>query len=254
MARKVEETWEKYLLKKERKWRDELVKHYQYLVEYVLRDFPHVGSNPVLEQSDLFNVGLMGLTQAIERYDASRGKFTSFAVRRIRGAIWDELRHVEWAPRSLKRMLTEVMEAISDLESELGRPPSEEEIASRLGLSPERYRQVLLDINVRRTVSIHDLFSLKESRSFSIESDSYTAEVLERADDSSEIQQKLVRAIKRLPAKERLVITLYYYEGLNLKDIASVLDVNESRVSQLRSQAILRIRQSLVKKPEMHYD
>lgn len=174
-----------------------------------------------VELDDLLQAGGIGLLNAVERYDALQGTaFTTYAVQRIRGAMLDELRSRDWVPRSVRRNAREVAQAIGQLEQELGRNATETEVAERLGIDIADYRQMLLDTNNSQ------LFSYDEWR--------------EEHGDSIEL-------VTDDHQREKLVLTLYYQEELNLKEIGAVLEVGESRVSQLHSQAIKRLRTKLGK-------
>jgi RNA polymerase sigma factor for flagellar operon FliA len=198
-----------------------------------------------VELDDLLQAGGIGLLNAVERYDALQGTaFTTYAVQRIRGAMLDELRSRDWAPRSVRRNAREVSYAMQQTEQQLGRPPSESEIAQTLAIPLEEYRQILLDTNNSQ------LFSYDEWR----EEHGDSAQALMEGHEESNplhhllagnLRQRVMDAIDALPEREKMVLTLYYQEELNLKEIGAVLNVGESRVSQLHSQAIKRLRAKL---------
>jgi RNA polymerase sigma factor FliA len=205
-----------------------------------------------VEISDLTQAGVLGLLDAAEKFDRAKGvRFRTYAELRIRGAILDSLRSLDWVPRSLRRQRRELHAAESRLESKLGRKPTDEELATSMGLS-------LPELGAAR-----DRVRRAEVASFGTESfDRVVAltidpaapnphELLERR----EIESLLARAIERLPARERLVLTLYYYEELTMKEVGAVLGVNESRVSQIHSKAVsklrLRLRRDLRPRPRL---
>ncbi|HHI6043998.1 TPA: RNA polymerase sigma factor FliA [Escherichia coli] len=191
-----------------------------------------------VELDDLLQAGGIGLLNAVERYDALQGTaFTTYAVQRIRGAMLDELRSRDWVPRSVRRNAREVAQAIGQLEQELGRNATETEVAERLGIDIADYRQMLLDTNNSQ------LFSYDEWR----EEHGDSIELVTDDHLDSNLRQRVMEAIETLPEREKLVLTLYYQEELNLKEIGAVLEVGESRVSQLHSQAIKRLRTKLGK-------
>lgn len=198
-----------------------------------------------VELDDLLQAGGIGLLNAVERFDALQGTaFTTYAVQRIRGAMLDELRSRDWAPRSVRRNAREVSQAISLLEQRLGRHASETEVAQQLGVSIEEYRQMLLDTNNSQ------LFSWDEWRDEYGDSIEPVTDEMQRDNPlhllmESSLRQRVMEAIEALPEREQLVLTLYYQEALNLKEIGAVLEVGESRVSQLHSQAIKRLRAKL---------
>lgn len=198
-----------------------------------------------VELDDLLQAGGIGLLNAVERYDALQGTaFTTYAVQRIRGAMLDELRSRDWAPRSVRRNAREVASAMQKVEQRLGRPATEQEVAQNLDIDLAEYRQILLDTNNSQ------LFSYDEWREEHGES---VEPLLEGHEDANPLQhllegnlrQRVIEAIEALPEREKLVLTLYYQEELNLKEIGAVLEVGESRVSQLHSQAIKRLRARL---------
>jgi RNA polymerase sigma factor for flagellar operon FliA len=198
-----------------------------------------------VELDDLLQAGGIGLLNAVERYDALQGTaFTTYAVQRIRGAMLDELRSRDWAPRSVRRNAREVSVAMQQAEQLLGRPPTESEVAQTLSIPLEEYRQILMDTNNSQ------LFSYDEWR----EEHGDSAETLTEGHEESNplhhllegsLRQRVMDAIEALPEREKMVLTLYYQEELNLKEIGAVLEVGESRVSQLHSQAIKRLRARL---------
>ncbi|ATM96297.1 flagellar biosynthesis sigma factor [Yersinia frederiksenii] len=198
-----------------------------------------------VELDDLLQAGGIGLLNAVERYDALQGTaFTTYAVQRIRGAMLDELRSRDWAPRSVRRNAREVASAMQKVEQRLGRPATEQEVAQILDIDLAEYRQILLDTNNSQ------LFSYDEWREEHGES---VEPLLEGHEDANPLQhllegnlrQRVIEAIEALPEREKMVLTLYYQEELNLKEIGAVLEVGESRVSQLHSQAIKRLRARL---------
>jgi len=193
---------------------------------------------------DLIQAGLEGLLDALGRFDPQAGvAFSTFAHQRIRGAMIDELRSRDWLPRSVRRTAREIEAVVQKLQQQLGRAPEEREIAAQLNMELEEYRKVLLDTNNGLVLSYDDVVTDHDEAQLGEDDDQWSpAEAL----FSSERKELIARAIAALPEKEKLVMALYYQEELNLKEIGAVLDVSESRVSQLHSQAIKRIRASVL--------
>ncbi|WP_213991205.1 RNA polymerase sigma factor FliA [Sodalis sp. dw_96] len=198
-----------------------------------------------VELDDLLQAGGIGLLSAVERYDSLQGTaFTTYAVQRIRGAMLDELRSRDWVPRSVRRHAREVAQAIHQAEQHLGRAASEQEVAQTLNITLEEYRQILLDTNNSQ------LFSYDEWCEDHGDSVDNLMPGHEEANPlnvlmEGKLRERVIEAIDALPEREKMVLVLYYQEELNLKEIGAVLEVGESRVSQLHSQAIKRLRARL---------
>ncbi len=240
-----EELWKSYVKTNEQKIRDYFVIKYAPLVKYVAGKVS-MSMPQNVEFEDLIAYGVFGLIDAINKFDPSRGiKFKTYAMTRIRGAIFDELRSIDWVPRSIRQKAKQIELVISELENKLGRTVDDEEIAKELGISNEEFQVLLNKLSGASILSLNDIWYLgDDSDEMSI------IETLEAPEnmnpdiliEKEEIRDHIVDAIKKLPDKERKVIVLYYYEDLTLKEIGAVLDVTESRVSQLHTKAIMRLR------------
>lgn len=226
--------------------RQEVIHRYIHLVKYVAGRIS-VNLPPNVELNDLINDGVVGLIDAIEKYDDDRGvKFETYAITRIHGAIIDALRALDWVPRAVRQKARELERTQHDLEAELGRQPSDDEVAAKLGVPRKDLDQ--LQQRVRGT----SVLSLEERLPSDRGNDIPLLDTL-RGDDSDlghdvekrEIREELVRGVESLSQQERTVITLYYFEGQTLKDIKAVLGVSESRVSQIHAQAVIHLRQRL---------
>jgi RNA polymerase sigma factor for flagellar operon FliA len=202
-----------------------------------------------VEEGDLVSYGLLGLISAIERYDPSRDiKFETYAIARIKGAIIDELRALDWVPRSVRSRAREIERAIAELEAKTGLAPTDEQIAAKIGISVDELEESLTDISRSSIAALDELWSLSgEGDQISLMDtiEDETGPRPEAALDQTEMREALADAIARLPEREKLVVTLYYYEELTLREIGEVLGVTESRVSQLHTKAILRLKARL---------
>ncbi|TLM77537.1 MAG: RNA polymerase sigma factor WhiG [Actinobacteria bacterium] len=229
--------------------REQLILNYSPLVKYVAGRLS--ASLPqTVETADLISYGIFGLIDAIEKYDPDRGiKFETYAIARIKGAIIDELRAMDWVPRSVRARAREIEAAYIKLENELKRVPEDEEVAAELGLTLRELQGIFTKLSYTSVVSFEEMWggnSDREDRAAtpgSLRDDG--AEDPVAVFESKEIKQILASAIERLPEREKTVIMLYYYEGLTLKEIGEVLGVTESRVSQLHTKSVLRLRARL---------
>lgn len=244
----MDKAWERYKRYNDRQARDQIIERYAYLVKItagrVVTSLP-----PTLDREDLVSAGVMGLIKAVDQFDPSRQvKFETYAIALIRGAILELLRSEDWVPRSVRDRVKNLERTYSALESRLGRPPTEEEIIEAMGLTIEDYHQLLCDAGRTNLLSLDDLIlgshdaneKLHISDILSDTTSDPIAEVEQR-----EMRRLLTAAVDRLPERERLVIALYYYEGLTFREIGRVLEVSESRVYQLHTQAVLRLRNYL---------
>ena len=229
--------------------RERLVVAYSPLVKYVAGRMAS-GLPSHVEEGDLISYGLIGLIGSIERYDLDREiKFETYAVARIRGAIIDELRSLDWVPRSVRAKARDVEKAHSQLENKLGRAPNEEEMADKLGVSVDDFRTTLLEIANSSVLALDDLWTVSDPDGGQVSlldtiRDPNAIDP-EEAIDTVELKDRLADAIESLPDRERLVIALYYYEAPTLREIGDVLGVTESRVSQLHTKAVLGMRSHL---------
>ena len=194
-----------------------------------------------IELDDLLQVGYIGLLDTIKRYDVSQGNtFATFAIPRIKGAMLDELRSRDWLPRQTRKKIKDITQAINQLEQKLGTTPNDHQIAEYLQLSISEYRKALLDSNCSQICSYDEM---QKKLGDNIDA------IVDHGEDSDpfstiindEIRDQIARQIDKLPEKEKMILALYYQEELNLKEIGKVMDISESRVSQLHSQAIKRI-------------
>lgn len=229
------------------KLRDQLIMDYAPLIRFVAqRIAARLPSN--IEIDDLISAGVIGLMDAIEKYDPSRdNKFKTYAEFRIRGAILDELRSQDWVPRSIRDKSKRIEKTYAELEQRFGRAVSDEELSTALGISIGEYYETIAKVKAVTLLSIDELSGPNNHDRKSL------LECLENVGSknpflqlkSKGVRDLLIKNIEELPEKQKLVLSLYYYEDLNLKEIGRVLDVTESRVSQLHTQAVGRLRLKL---------
>ncbi len=229
------------------KVKDEIIVEYALLIKYIAQKIAaRLPSN--IELDDLISCGVIGLMDAIEKFDPTRdNKFKTYAEFRVRGAILDELRAQDWVPRSIREKAKLIERTYMRLESDLGRPATDEEMCKALNCTQEEFHSML---NQSKPVS---LLNIDDSASFNRGDKKLIAGIMEDSRSTNpfsavsykNIREKIKDGIKALPEKQRLVLSLYYYEDLNLKEIGQVLDVTESRVSQLHTQAIMKLRVKL---------
>ena len=198
---------------------------------------------PNVELDDLIQVGMMGLAEALSRYEVAQGvQFETFATQRIRGAMLDELREGDWMSRSSRKSQKDIEHAVHRLEQKLGRSPLESEIAGEMGMSLAEYQNLLGKVRGTQLVYLEDIGGGEDDDSYL---DRHVADA--EADPlnllrGQRLREALVQAIKQLPEREQYIMSMYYEQDMNLKEIAAVLDVTESRICQLHSQSIARLR------------
>ena len=242
-----EQLWAQYTDNKDRSIRNYFIEKYAPLVKYVAgRVMANIPSS--VDFQDLVSFGILGLIDAIDKFDLSREiKFKTYAVTRIRGAIFDELRNLDWLPRSVRQKAKEIERTIAQLEMKLGRSAKDDEIAQAMNLSIESFHQLLLRVGTNALISMDDNWFVNDGSStspMSIEETLENTSVLSpnNVAERTELKKMIAQAISALPDREKQVLILYYYEELTLKEIGSILAVTESRVSQLHTKAIMRLR------------
>ena len=245
----VEDThalWLEYRRTHDKGLRDRLILTYAPLVKYVAGRLGS-GLPAHVDDGDLVSYGLLGLIGAIERYDPEREiKFETYAMARIKGQIIDELRSMDWVPRSVRARARQIERAIGELEARIGRAPTDEEIAKKLGITVEELEESLGEIARSSIAALDELWTVSGSGGDQIALidtiEDENAPDPQGALSQTELKEAMADAIARLPEREKLVVTLYYYEELTLREIGEVLGVTESRVSQLHTKAILRLK------------
>ncbi len=237
--------WESYICRRDQSSRESLILSYVHLVKYVAGRVA-IGLPNHIEIDDIFGAGLLGLIQAIEKFDPGRNiKFETYAIPRIRGAMLDELRTQDWFPRSIRHKAKLLEKVLDDLEMKLGRSANDREIANYMNISMEELYSLLDDVSLTSLISLDQGISSNEEGLYSIVGESIPrAEAVDPYGnlETREMLGIIKKTLSGMPEKERLVIALYYYEELTLKEIGKVLDVSESRVCQIHTKAILRLK------------
>ena len=248
-AIELREMWRRYKGNGDRHARERLVVAYSPLVKYVSGRMAS-GLPAHVDEADLISYGLVGLINAIERFDLEREiKFETYAITRIKGAIIDELRSLDWVPRSVRARARDIEKANAKLEHRLQRAPTDEEMAEEMGVTVEEFQESLLQISNSTVAALDELWTVSDSSGDQVSLlDTLTDENAPDPAamiDQTDLKERVADAIARLPEREKLVIALYYYENLTLREIGEVLGVTESRVSQLHTKAVLRLRSRL---------
>ena len=243
----IDRLWSQYKDSGSRRARDQLIVHYSPLVKYVAGRVA-VGLPQNVDQADLVSYGLFGLIDAIDKFEPERGfKFETYAISRIKGNILDELRAIDWVPRSVRAKARQIEKAYAKLEAQLHRAPSEDELAQELDMTREQLQTSLSKISFVGVVALDEFVGSGDREPGSTLGDTI-ATADEGPSDLFEVQEMrhlLGDSINRLPEREKVVLTLYYYEGLTLAQIGEVLGVTESRISQLHTKAVLRLKSRL---------
>ncbi len=246
-AKKLDAIWREYHTTREIELRDQLIVQYLYLVKYVVGRVS-TGFPGHVKLDDLYSSGVTGLIRAIERFDITKkSKFIGYATLVIKGAIIDELRQLDWVPRSVHQKSNQVTSAMHSLQQRLGREPTDRELSSHLGIGEEELGELLERIRPAILISLNAEMSPQNEESGSLSeriADVSATTSLEVA-DRRECAQILSDAIEALPDQERKVLTLYYFEELMLKEIGKIMGVSESRISQIHTKALLKLRRSL---------
>jgi RNA polymerase sigma factor FliA len=248
-AIELKDLWRRYKSTGDDQARERLVVAYSPLVKYVSGRMAS-GLPAHVEEADLISYGLVGLISAIERFQPEREiKFETYAITRIKGAIIDELRSLDWVPRSVRSRARDIEKANSKLEHALQRAPTDEEMASELDLTVEAFQEALMQISNSTVAALDELWTVSDASGDQVS----LLDTLQDPGapdpaavmDATDLKDRMADAIARLPEREKLVVALYYYENLTLREIGEVLGVTESRVSQLHTKAVLRLRSRL---------
>jgi RNA polymerase sigma factor FliA len=249
----IQESWRRYKQYRDARARDQLIQHFAYLVKItagrVISNLP-----PSLERDDLVSAGILGLIKAVDQFDVTRQvKFETYAIALIRGAILEMLREDDWVPRSIRERVKLLERTYMDLEVKLRRPATETEMAEALNMEPEEFHKLLVETGRTSLLSLEDILVGSDGNEklhlVDVIQDDSSAPSLEA--EMHERRRMLGKSIDRLPERERTVISLYYYEGMTFKEIGKILTISESRVYQLHTQAVLRLRGYLQRDTEL---
>ncbi len=248
-AAELAELWDAFKSTADAGMRERLILHYAPLVKYVASRVA-TGLPASVDQADLVSYGMFGLIDALEKFEPARGnKFETYAIPRIKGAIIDELRAMDWVPRSVRFKAREIEKAYADLEAMLKRAPSEKEVAGRLGVSLPELHDVINQISFVSVLALDELLAVGSDRGEHV---SLMDTLADRSVDPTtglegqETRGLLAAAINSLSEREKIVVTLYYFEGLTLAEIGDILGVTESRVCQIHTKAVGQLRLQLV--------
>jgi RNA polymerase sigma factor for flagellar operon FliA len=242
------QTWDRFRRDADADARDQLILHYAPLVKFVAGRVAS-GLPSSVEQADLVSYGILGLIDALAKFDPERGfKFETYAISRIKGSMLDQLRANDWVPRSVRTKARTLEQAVADIQAREHRAPTDEELAKELGCSEEQLRTMLGQVSFTGLVALDDLLGHgRDERGGTL------ADTLADAGpgplaayEVTEVRERLNASIRALPERERTVVGLYYYEGLTLAEIGSILGVTESRVCQIHTKAVLSLKARLV--------
>jgi RNA polymerase sigma factor for flagellar operon FliA len=249
-AIELKDLWRRYKRDNDQDARERLVLAYSPLVKYVSGRLGS-GLPAHVDEADLISYGLVGLISAIERFELEREiKFETYAITRIRGAIIDELRSIDWVPRSVRARAREIERANRKLENDLQRAPTDEEVAAELKITVQEFNDSLLQISNSTVAALDEMWTIGDASGDQVslldtitdENAPDPAQIM----DETDLKDRVAGAITKLPEREKLVVALYYYENLTLREIGEVLGVTESRISQLHTKAVLRLRSKFV--------
>ncbi len=243
----IDRLWSRYKQTGDPSVRDQLIVHYSPLVKYVAGRVA-VGLPQNVEQADLVSYGIFGLIDAIDKFEPERGfKFETYAIARIKGAILDELRSIDWVPRSVRSKARAIERAYAKLEGELHRSPTDAELAAEVDMSVDQLQSTLSQISFVGLVALDEMLGGGDRGDAMTLGDTIadTGAGPMAAYEVEEMRQILADAINRLPEREKIVLTLYYYEGLTLAEIGEVLGVTESRVCQIHTKSVIHLRSKL---------
>lgn len=248
----LDHLWREYKESGSKIAKDKLLVEYAYLVKFIANRLA-INLPPSVDRNDLVSSGVLGLIKSVETFEPERGfKFETYAGHKIRGAILDELRALDWVPRSVRQKSRDLQKVFATLENRLGRIPYDDEVCEEMNISLAEYEDLLTEVTPTTIISLEEAMPERGS-------DAKELKIIDSIEDPgssnplkelgfAEVKEILKDTIANLPEKEKLVIALYHYEELTLKEIGVVLDITESRVSQIHSKAILKLRAKLLQR------
>jgi RNA polymerase sigma factor for flagellar operon FliA len=242
--------WQHYKQDRDARARERLILQYSPLVKYVAGRVS-VGLPATIEHADLTSYGMFGLIDAIEKFDLGKGvKFETYAIARIKGAIIDELRSIDWIPRSVRSKARDVERALTSLEADLRRTPTEDELAAELGISVSDLRTTLTQVSLTSLVALDESFVGEDSERQALVDTLQDPKAPDPETTYEDVELKAILgdAINRMSEREKTVVVLYYFEGMTLAQIGEVLGVTESRVCQMHTKAVLGLRAKIVER------
>lgn len=240
----MDKIWQEYKKNKDSELKNEIIVEYAQLVKYVASRMSLMVGQYV-DFDDLVGFGVFGLIDAVDKFDYDKGyKFETYASLRIRGSIIDNIRKLDWVPRSIRQISKDVEKAFSSLETKLGREPSDKELADELGVSEDDAREMIKKASVSSLISL-DEYSEQNNGKVNLKEGYKSLSSPEVELNKKEVKDMLIEALESLKEKEKIVINLYYFDELTLKEISKILEVSESRVSQIHSKAILKLNKKL---------
>ena len=246
-AREHQNLWKQYAQTRDPAIRETLIIENAYLIKYVAGRL-NIYFSANLEYDDLVSFGVFGLIDAIDKFDPNKGvKFETYASLRIRGAIIDNIRELDWVPRSLRQKGKELEKLYTDFEYEFGRPPSDEEAAERLGMNAKEFSKFVGDASISALVSLEEVVGQNNEYPDDPSFEDFTENPAKQA-EYSELKELLANEIDQLSEKEKAVISFYYFDELTLKEISEIMKVSESRISQLHTKAIAKLRARMSKR------
>ncbi len=249
----MDKVWQEYQKTKDSVLKNQIIEEYAHLVKYVASRMSLMVGQYV-DFDDLVGYGVFGLIDAVDKFDYDKGfKFETYASLRIRGSIIDSIRKIDWVPRSVRQISKDVERAFSALEMRLGREPNDKELAEELCVSEEEVKEMIKKASVSSLVSLDEVQEQNNGQA-NIKDNTNSIPLPADELDRKEVKEMLVSALETLTEKEKIVINLYYFDELTLKEISRVLDVSESRISQIHSKAIVKLNTKLGKYREILFN